>query len=170
MRRYFRDVSKLERDARAEHDFFHSLIAQLQSELQDARHAESMARAELERARRRPETSSAPVSPEAASPERATTTETTTTIDRPEDTVGTRGGEKDDGSPSPAVDADERRRALEDALERAEDERARMTEELEEMRDHMRTATASAHRANAEVNAVAHQNRALKGLNTARIA
>ena len=29
------------------------------------------------------------------------------------------------------------------------------------MRDHMRTATASAHRANAEVNAVAHQNRAL---------
>ena len=161
MRRYFRDVSKLERDARAEHDFFHSLIAQLQSELQDARHAESMARAELERARRRPETSSAPVSPEAASPERATTTETTTTIDSPEDTVGTRGGEKDDGSPSPAVDADERRRALEDALERAEEERARMTEELEEMRDHMRTATASAHRANAEVNAVAHQNRAL---------
>ncbi len=161
MRRYFRDVSKLERDARAEHDFFHSLIAQLQSELQDARHAESMARAELERARRRPEMSSAPVSPDAASPERATTTETTTTIDRPEDAVGTRGGEKDDGSPSPAVDADERRRALEDALERAEEERARMTEELEEMRDHMRTATASAHRANAEVNAVAHQNRAL---------
>ena len=59
------------------------------------------------------------------------------------------------------MDADERRRALEDALERAEEERARMTEELEEMRDHMRTATASAHRANAEVNAVAHQNRAL---------
>lgn len=166
MRRYFRDASKLERDARAEHDFFHSLIAQLQAELQDARHAESMARAELERARRRPESSSSPASPDAASSERATPTETTTTtIDRPEDAVGTRGGEPtrardEDASTSPSVDADDRR-TLEDALARADEERARMIEELEEMRDHMRTATASAHRANAEVNAVAHQNRAL---------
>jgi len=166
MRRYFRDASKLERDARAEHDFFHSLIAQLQAELQDARHAESMARAELERARRRPESSSSPASPDAASPERATTTETTTTIDRPEDAVGTRGGEttrarEEDASTSSSVDADDRRRTLEDALARADEEHARMIEELEEMRDHMRTATASAHRAEAEVNAVAHQNRAL---------
>ena len=166
MRRYFRDASKLERDARAEHDFFHSLIAQLQAELQDARHAESMARAELERARRRPESSSSPASPDAASSERATPTETTTTIGRPEDAVGTRGGEtararEEDASTSPSVDADDHRRTLEDALARADEERARMIEELEEMRDHMRTATASAHRANAEVNAVAHQNRAL---------
>ena len=165
MRRYFRDASKLEHDARAEHAFFHSLIAQLQAELQDARHAESMARAELERARRRPELSSSPASPDAASCERATTTETTT-IDRPEDAVGTRGGEttrarEEDASTSPSVDADDHRRTLEDALARADEERARMIEELEEMRGHMRTATASAHRANAEVNAVAHQNRAL---------
>jgi hypothetical protein len=165
MRRYFRDASKLEHDARAEHAFFHSLIAQLQAELQDARHAESMARAELERARRRPELSSSPASPDVASCERATTTETTT-IDRPEDAVGTRGGEttrarEEDASTSPSVDADDHRRTLEDALARADEERARMIEELEEMRGHMRTATASAHRANAEVNAVAHQNRAL---------
>ena len=40
-------------------------------------------------------------------------------------------------------------------------EKQRLLEELEEMRDHMRTATASAHKANAEVNAVAHQNRTL---------
>lgn len=47
------------------------------------------------------------------------------------------------------------------AEEENETEKRRLLEELEEMRDHMRTATASAHKANAEVNAVAHQNRTL---------
>ena len=41
-----------------------------------------------------------------------------------------------------------------------ERERATLLEELEEMREQFRSATASAHKANAEVNALAHQSRA----------
>ena len=41
-----------------------------------------------------------------------------------------------------------------------ERERASLLEELEEMREQFRSATASAHKANAEVNALAHQSRA----------
>ena len=46
-----RDASRLERDAKAEHDFYHSLISQLQTELEDAKHSSELLRAELDRAR-----------------------------------------------------------------------------------------------------------------------
>ncbi|OUS44988.1 hypothetical protein BE221DRAFT_195348, partial [Ostreococcus tauri] len=45
------------------------------------------------------------------------------------------------------------------ALEECEGERVRLVEELEEMREQLRASTASAHRANAETNAMAHQSR-----------
>ena len=51
MRRFMRDASRLERDAKAEHDFYHSLISQLQTELEDAKHSSELLRAELDRAR-----------------------------------------------------------------------------------------------------------------------
>ena len=57
--------------------------------------------------------------------------------------------------------AEEREKETGRAEEENATEKRRLLEELEEMRDHMRTATASAHKANAEVNAVAHQNRTL---------
>ena len=51
MRRFMRDASRLERDAKAEHAFYHSLISQLQTELEDAKHSSELLRAELDRAR-----------------------------------------------------------------------------------------------------------------------
>ncbi len=169
MRRFMRDASRLERDAKAEHDFYHSLISQLQTELEDAKHSSELLRAELDRAREgrsRDVASSSATTPSGD----ATNARETTTVGVERETRGEDEATRD-------VKAEETERelialrakvaALSAQSEKSESdanddaERARMVEELDEMREHMRTATASAHRANAEVNAVAHQNRTL---------
>jgi len=169
MRRFMRDASRLERDAKAEHDFYHSLISQLQTELEDAKHSSELLRAELDRAREgrsRDVASSSATTPSGD----ATNARETATVGVERETRG-----EDEATRDAKAAETERElialRAKVEALsarnEKSESdanddaERARMAEELDEMREHMRTATASAHRANAEVNAVAHQNRTL---------
>lgn len=73
---------------------------------------------------------------------------------------GTSGAVGDAGASGAEVGASSR--ALND-IERFERERVRFAEELEEAKEQLRSATASAHRANAECNAMAHQTRAAVG-------
>lgn len=138
MRRLFRDASSLERDARAERDFNHQLVDQLRLELENAVHARDVALRALasrEGDVRSPIDASAR---ERASERAISSKETSTRV----------------AEPSGSGDAATRK-----ALEECEGERVRLVEELEEMREQLRASTASAHRANAETNAMAHQSR-----------
>lgn len=167
MRRVFRDATRLERDSRAERDFHHQLIAQMQRELEDAKHARDIARSELERVK-----TSSTASPMSAPSDEARAAGTVTEgreagadAGRAE-ASGTRVAAGDPGVSGADVGA--LSRALSD-VERLESERARLEEELEETKEQLRSATASAHRANAECNAMAHQSRAAVGKERRRV-